>query len=172
MSNKYRINRPVLLFFITSNNIASLRSIASRRKLDSIACPTHPSKPPMPPPPCPAACPFRSRTIRRRPSRSARSLRARHPREQIEGLRAGSRLHHRLARGTVCRATPCWSEDETVALRFVLDHTRDLTDASPNDPARSTATALIAPTSRPCPVHTGPAHYLLAGLPPNAQPHP
>lgn len=36
-----------------------------------------------------------------------------------------------------------WPESEPVALRFVLDHTRDLTDAPQTDPARLTAEGLI-----------------------------
>ena len=36
-----------------------------------------------------------------------------------------------------------WPESEKVALRFVLDHARDLSDAPPDDPARATAEALI-----------------------------
>ena len=36
-----------------------------------------------------------------------------------------------------------WPESEPVALRFVLDHARDLRDADPRDPARVTAQALI-----------------------------
>ena len=35
-----------------------------------------------------------------------------------------------------------WPEDENVALRFILDHSRDLTDAQ--DAARGAAEALIA----------------------------
>lgn len=41
-------------------------------------------------------------------------------------------------------ADPVWPESEDVALRFVLDHARDLTDADPGDPARTAADALIA----------------------------
>lgn len=37
-----------------------------------------------------------------------------------------------------------WPEDEKVALRFVLDHARDLNDAPRDDKARVTAEALIA----------------------------
>lgn len=37
-----------------------------------------------------------------------------------------------------------WPQSEPVALRFVLDHSRDLTDANSQDPARITAEALIA----------------------------
>ncbi len=37
-----------------------------------------------------------------------------------------------------------WPEDESVALRFVLDHARDLTDAPPGDAARQVAEILIA----------------------------
>ncbi len=37
-----------------------------------------------------------------------------------------------------------WPESEPVALRFVLDHARDLSEADPQDPARVTAEALIA----------------------------
>lgn len=36
-----------------------------------------------------------------------------------------------------------WPESEAVALRFVLDHSRDLSTASSNDPSRQTAEALI-----------------------------
>ena len=38
----------------------------------------------------------------------------------------------------------CWPEAEEVALRFVLDHARDLGAAEPADPARRVAEALIA----------------------------
>ncbi|PWE32916.1 integrase [Maritimibacter sp. 55A14] len=41
-------------------------------------------------------------------------------------------------------AAPAWPEAEPVALRFILDHARDLTDADPQDPARITAEGLIA----------------------------
>lgn len=37
-----------------------------------------------------------------------------------------------------------WPEDEKTALRFVLDHARDLNDAPSDDAARQTASALIA----------------------------
>lgn len=37
-----------------------------------------------------------------------------------------------------------WPEDEAVALRFVLDHSRDLSAVSELDPSRQTAEALIA----------------------------
>lgn len=37
-----------------------------------------------------------------------------------------------------------WPESEPVALRFILDHSRDLSGADPQDPARGTAEALIA----------------------------
>ena len=37
-----------------------------------------------------------------------------------------------------------WPETEDTALRFVLDHARDLSDAPPDDPARQGAEALIA----------------------------
>lgn len=37
-----------------------------------------------------------------------------------------------------------WPESEETALRFVLDHARDLTDAPESDKARQTASALIA----------------------------
>jgi integrase len=37
-----------------------------------------------------------------------------------------------------------WPEADTVALRFVLDHARDLATAAPDDPARQTAEALMA----------------------------
>ena len=37
-----------------------------------------------------------------------------------------------------------WPEHENLALRFVLDHSRDLAIANPRDPARITAEALIA----------------------------
>ncbi len=36
-----------------------------------------------------------------------------------------------------------WPEREEVALRFILDHTADITAAAPDDPARRTAQALI-----------------------------
>lgn len=36
-----------------------------------------------------------------------------------------------------------WPEADAVALRFVLDHSRDLSTASPNDPSRQTAEAMI-----------------------------
>jgi len=36
-----------------------------------------------------------------------------------------------------------WPEDETVALRFILDHARDLTDAESDDSARIAAQSLI-----------------------------
>ncbi|MEO1495254.1 MAG: tyrosine-type recombinase/integrase [Pseudomonadota bacterium] len=41
-------------------------------------------------------------------------------------------------------AAPVWPEREDVALRFVLDHARDLSDASEDDPARQVAEMLIA----------------------------
>ncbi len=41
-------------------------------------------------------------------------------------------------------ATLSWPEHENVALRFVLDHSRDLAIADPQDPARITAEGLIA----------------------------
>jgi len=37
-----------------------------------------------------------------------------------------------------------WPEHEGVALRFVLEHTTDLTNSAPKDPARQTCEALIA----------------------------
>ena len=37
-----------------------------------------------------------------------------------------------------------WPESEDVALRFILDHARDLTSAAPQDPGRATAEVLIA----------------------------
>ncbi|MGB7243730.1 MAG: tyrosine-type recombinase/integrase [Sulfitobacter sp.] len=37
-----------------------------------------------------------------------------------------------------------WPETEDVALRFILDHTRDLHQAAPHDPARVVAQAMIA----------------------------
>lgn len=37
-----------------------------------------------------------------------------------------------------------WPESQDTALRFLLDHARDLTDDAPDDPARQTALALIA----------------------------
>lgn len=37
-----------------------------------------------------------------------------------------------------------WPETEAVALRFVLDHSRDLSTASQHDPSRQTAEALVA----------------------------
>ena len=37
-----------------------------------------------------------------------------------------------------------WPERQEIALRFILDHARDLSDANPADPARATAEALIA----------------------------
>jgi len=37
-----------------------------------------------------------------------------------------------------------WPEDEKTALRFVLDHARDLNDAPSDDAARQTASAMIS----------------------------
>lgn len=41
-------------------------------------------------------------------------------------------------------AALAWPESETVALRFILDHARDLGAAGPDDPARLTAERLVA----------------------------
>ncbi len=42
------------------------------------------------------------------------------------------------------QAPPLWPESEAVALRFILDHSRDLRDVNPAEPALATAEALIA----------------------------
>jgi len=47
-----------------------------------------------------------------------------------------------------------WPESEAVALRFILDHSRDLTEADPQDPALTAVDALITQglrKSRACP---------------------
>ncbi len=40
-------------------------------------------------------------------------------------------------------AVLAWPEDEAVALRFILDHARDLSETAADDPARATAETLI-----------------------------
>ncbi|MGJ8624465.1 MAG: hypothetical protein ACSHW1_17100 [Yoonia sp.] len=60
-----------------------------------------------------------------------------------------------------------------MALRFILDHSRDLTD--PQDSAKATAQALIVQGLRevaglPCAVHAGSARRVVARVPPDEEP--
>ena len=68
-----------------------------------------------------------------------------------------------------------WPETETVALRFILDHARDLSTANAADPARIAAEALLVRghatgACLPGPIDAGSPHCLMAGLPPDEEP--
>ncbi|MEO1315057.1 MAG: hypothetical protein AAFW01_00445 [Pseudomonadota bacterium] len=70
-----------------------------------------------------------------------------------------------------------WPGAEEVALRFVLDHARDLAEAALDDPARTTAEALIAARLRRalnpplCPLDARSADRFLARVSSDAEPN-